>query len=353
MIIGIDANEANVTKRVGSNVYAFDVLNQLYRQGKDYQFVIYLSREPMADLPKESSHWHYRIIGPSFFWTQWRLPLDLFFRRPRPDIFLTLGHYAPRFSPVPIMICVMDLAFLKFPETFRKRDLWQLTSWTKISAKKASHIFTISQASKKDIINSYRIPADKISVAYPGVDRPKVMGPSPVKGKYILYVGTLQPRKNIDSLIEAFLSMKNKEYKLVIVGKMGWKYQKKDVANVKYLGFIPDEKMGALIKNSFGLVLPSLYEGFGIPVVQAMALGVPVLVSRNSSLSEIVADSGLYIESPFDAQAIRAGLEKLLVLSPDQKNSLTQKAKLRAAQFTWQKAGKEILTTITQKTAKI
>jgi len=124
---------------------------------------------------------------------------------------------------------------------------------------------------------------------------------------------------------------------------LGWRYTIKPQPHVKYLGYVPPEKLGVLIKNSCGLVLPSLYEGFGIPVVQAMTLGVPVLVSRNSSLTEIVADCGLYIEPPFDAPAIRLGLTKLLSLSSDQKQQLIQKAQQHSQQFSWEKTGRVIL----------
>ena len=348
MRIGIDANEANVTQRVGSNEYAFQVLRQLYRQGEKHQWLIYLSAVPVADLPKPKANWQYRVLLPGWFWTQWRLPLDLMVYRPRPDIFLTLGHYAPRFSPVPTMVCVMDLAFLKFPQTFRRQDLWKLKFWTAYSVKQASHIFAISQATKSDIVNRYGISADKISVAYPGVDKLKVSGPGPAKGKYLLYVGTLQPRKNIDALITAFTSevgefSPRRWIKLVIAGKLGWKYQIKPAPQVKYLGYVPQDRLAGLIKGSLGLVLPSLYEGFGIPVVQAMSLGVPVLVSRNSSLTEIVAAAGLYIELPFDSVAIRAGLNQLLSLTPAEKSKLTAAAKLRSQQFSWENTGKIIL----------
>lgn len=346
MRIGLDANEANVARRVGSNEFAFQVLWQLYRQGYRHSWVIYLSAPPLPDLPRPKKNWQYRILTPGFLWTQWRLPWDLFFCRPRPKVFLTLGHYAPRFSPVPTMVCIMDLAFLKFPQTFRRSDLFQLTSWTAYSVKQAKHIFAISQATKKDIIDSYGIAANKISVAYPGVESPKATGKSPVKGlpaqagKYLLYVGTLQPRKNLDALIEATRTV---PVGLVIAGKVGWKYQIKPAQHVKYVGYVPSERLAALIKGSLGLILPSLYEGFGIPVVQAMSLGTPVLVSRNSSLPEIVADSGLFIEPPFDAPAIRSGLQKLLTLSLAHKQQLVSRARLRAQQFSWFNTAKTIL----------
>jgi len=348
MLIGIDANEANVANRVGSNQFAYQILWQLYQQDKTNQYLIYLKDQPLSSLPATRQSWQYRILKPGFLWTQWRLPLSLYFNQPRPDIFLTLGHYAPRFSPIPTMVCIMDLAFLKFPQTFRRSDLWQLKLWTAYSVRQAKHIFAISQATKNDIVTAYGVPENKISVVYPGVDQLTVQGKSPIKGQYLLYVGTLQPRKNLDALIQAFTSITPLRCDLVIAGKMGWKYQQKTVSHVKYLGYVPNEKLGALIKGSAGLILPSLYEGFGIPVVQAMALGTPVLVSRNSSLPEIVADCGLYIEPPFGHEEVKQGIIQLLSLSKAAKQSQLIAARQKSMNFSWGKSAQKILEVINE-----
>lgn len=350
MLIGIDANEANVRNRVGSNEFAYQILCQLYDQDKINQYLIYLKDQPLSSLPAERHSWQYRILKPGFLWTQWRLPLSLFLDQPQPDVFLTLGHYAPRFSPIPTMICIMDLAFLKFPKTFRRSDLWQLKLWTAYSVKQAQHIFAISQATKKDLITAYSVPERNISVTYPGVGQLQTTVQSPVKGRYLLYVGTLQPRKNLDNLIKAFSKLPARTVPagthLVIAGKTGWLYQPKPQQNVQFLGFVSQDKLPALIKSSIGLVLPSLYEGFGIPVVQAMALGTPVLVSRNSSLPEIVADCGLYIEPPFGHEEIKQGIIQLL----ENKPTLLTKAKERVKQFTWAKSAQKILEVINELT---
>ncbi|MFH0943424.1 MAG: glycosyltransferase family 1 protein [Candidatus Beckwithbacteria bacterium] len=351
MLIGIDANEANVQNRVGSNQYAFQILTQLSRLDKTNSYRIYLKTAPLPDLPSASLRWQYQIVLPKFLWTQWRLPLQLFFQKPRPNLFLTLGHYAPRFSPVPSLVCIMDLAFLKFPQTFRRSDLWQLKLWTAYSAKQAKHIFAISQVTKNDLVASYQIPENKISVVYPGVDRLKATGKSPVKGKYLLYVGTLQPRKNLNALIEVFCRPARSHLagiKLVIAGKTGWLYQPRPLKNVQYLDFVPQTKLPSLIKASLGLVLPSLYEGFGIPVVQAMALGTPVLVSRNSSLPEIVADCGLYIEPPFGHEEIKQGIIQLLSLPKAAKQSQLIAAKQKSMNFSWKKSAQKILEVINE-----
>jgi glycosyltransferase involved in cell wall biosynthesis len=176
MLIGIDGNEANATRRVGVGQYAFQVLKHLEDQRpktKDQKFYIYLKEEPLWDLPEETGWWKYKVFGPKKLWTQLALPLSLYLGKPRPDVFFTPSHYAPRFCPCPSVVSIMDLAFFKFPEYFRKRDLTQLKSWTAYSVRKAAKILTISEATKNDIIKYYKATKDKIVVTYPGYDREK------------------------------------------------------------------------------------------------------------------------------------------------------------------------------------
>ena len=215
MLIGIDGNEANVGERVGVNVWAIEMLRHLEGprakgQGprENAKFVIYLSRPPLSDLPQETTNWRYRVIGPGGFWTRWRLPIDLYFHKPRPNIFLSLSHYAPKFSPVPRIVCIMDLSFLKYPDAFKPMVRWQLEHWTGESIKNAVHVITISEFNKREIIKEYRYPAEKITVVYPGISE-IFKGPAfGYKGraldtgegrtlrdkKYLLFVGTRQPK---------------------------------------------------------------------------------------------------------------------------------------------------------------
>jgi len=352
MLIGIDANEANIQQRVGSNQYAFQVLWQLYKQDKTNSYIVYLKSKPLNDLPKANDNWRYKILKPGPLWTQWRLPLSLYLDKFRPNIFFTLGHYSPRFSPIPTVVAIMDLAFLKYPQSFLTRDLQKLKAWTKYSVKQAAHIITISNHTKADINKTYQIPKKKITVAYPAIEKPKISGKFG-NSNYLLYLGTLQPRKNLTNLVKAFSAI-TQEYprlKLIIAGKKGWLYQplfnlvkKLQLQNkVKFTGFVSDSKANQLIKNAKLFILPSLYEGFGIPVVTAMSLGTPVLVSLNSSLTEIVKDTGSYINSPFDDNQIKQGIIRALSLSTDKKKQLITKAKIRSQQFNWAITGKKIL----------
>jgi glycosyltransferase involved in cell wall biosynthesis len=342
MLIGIDGNEANINNKVGSGQYAFELLTQFSSEKLKVQsvkFEIFLKDNPNEQMPQESKEWEYSFFGPRKLWTQIALPLRLYTQRKKPDIFFTPSHYAPRFSPVPTAISIMDMSFELYPEMFNKDDLYQLQNWTRYSAKNASVIFTISQASKNDIMKIYGIPDEKIVVTHLGVrevsgnkyqvsSMDELQKKYNIGKKYILFVGTLQPRKNIERLIEAFaklsndysssgasaesrstndssrLRSNNNELDLIIIGKKGWQYEpilaapeKYGVSDsVKFLDFVPDEDMPSFYTHAECFVLPSLYEGFGLPVLEAMKYGCPVLTSNVSSLPEAGGEAAIYFD---------------------------------------------------------
>lgn len=357
-IIGIDGNEANVEKRVGIGEYAYELLKQFSKSppkadrplAENFKFQIYLKDRPLSDMPKEGENWKYRVIGPKKFWTQIALPLDLYLHRPRPDVFFTPSHYAPRFSPTPTAISIMDLSYIKFPELFKKNDLYQLRNWTSYSVKKASKVFTISLASKNDIIKEYKLPSNKVIVTYPGL-KPMSEKPKSFMGKYILFVGTLQPRKNIVRLVEAFSKIKGKypDLVLLVVGKKGWLFE--EILNspkkfgvedkVQFLDFVKDEEMPGLYKKAQCFVLPSLYEGFGLPVLEAMKYGCPVVLSNVSSLPEAGGEGALYF-NPQDSNDIAKKLDK--VLSDEKlRSEMVKKGYEQVKKFSWEKTARETL----------
>lgn len=370
MIIGIDGNEANVEKRVGISEYAFQLLEQFSLSTNNVQFVIYLKDEPLPHLPKEGKNWKYRVLKPGKLWTQWRLPLDLFWHRPRPDMFFSMTHYAPRFSPVPTVVAVMDVAYERFPELFNSSDLYQLKNWTAYSVKQAKKVLTISDSSRDDIIKSYSTPREKVVTIYPGIKditslEPRVFGMNQLQSKYhiaddyILFVGTLQPRKNIARLIEAFAKVKHeKPLDLVIIGRRGWQYEeilaapeKFGVADkVKFLEGINDEELSVFYKHALCYVLPSLYEGFGLPVVEAMQRGCPVITSNISSMPEAGGDAALYV----DPENVDDIAEKISLVVKDKKlrEELVEKGKQQIKKFSWEKAAKETITVLEEVAGK-
>lgn len=369
MIIGIDGNEANVIRKVGISEYSFELLRQFKKFSlSNIKYHIYLKDSPLEHMPEESEAWKYEIVGPKKLWTQIGLPLHLFFEKPRPDIFFSPTHYAPRFSPIPTAISIMDLSYVHFSEMFAKKDLYQLKQWTAYSVKQAKVIFTISKSSRRDILKYYHIPEVRVVVTYPGIKIPfssrsvglrsktmeELRKKFAISDKFILFVGTLQPRKNIERLIEAFASVKHqassiKDLELVIVGKKGWLYEsileapkKHNVEHaVKFLDFVSDDDLESLYTHAICYCLPSLYEGFGLPVLEAMQRGCPVITSNVSSLPEAGGKAALYV-NPEDVNDIAKKLA-LIMQDGELRKELIHKGYEQVKKFSWEKTAKETL----------
>lgn len=374
MTIGIDINEANIGQRVGANQVAFALINALVDNLPEGDKIIALAKErPLPDLPVNSDKLSYETFGPEKIWVLTGLTKRLFLNKPKLDVLFSPGHYTPLLSRIPAVIYLMDLAYERFgTEYFTTYDINQLKRWTPLSIKKAKHVLTISEFSKSEIMNLYQTPAEKITVVYPGFDRliyhskiPKtkqrqVRKKYGISGKYLLYVGTLQPRKNLGKLIEAFAKLKNKQVKLVIGGKKGWLYdqifeQTHELAlenRVLFLGFVPNEDLPGLIKGSQAYVLPSLYEGFGMPPVEAQAVGVPVVISRTSSLPEVVGESGIYIEDPNSVNSIKEALEKVLSLKKSEREAIVEAGKENTRRFDWDASAAKLLAILKQVASK-
>lgn len=359
MTIGIDGNEANVPRRVGIGEYSFEILKNFEEfKVPNVKFKIYLKDAPLPHMPKPRSGWEYIIVKPHKLWTQIGLPVYLWSHFPRLDVFFTPSHYAPRFSPVPTVISIMDLSYIHFPHLFAKNDLYQLKNWTAYSARAATKIITISQASKNDILKVYKKKPQDVYVTHLGIksdtmhesltktDLEKKFG---ISGKYILFVGTLQPRKNIARLIEAMSMLDDKAVQLVVVGKKGWLYEDILAApekfgmsdRVRFLDFVTDEDLPSLYKHAEVFVLPSLYEGFGLPVLEAMKQGCPVITSNISSLPEAGGDAAVYVDPENTADIA----EKITMVLQDDKlrDSMRKKGFDHIKKFSWEKTAQETL----------
>ena len=361
--IGVDGNEANIKNRVGSNVVAYEILVGLNRLDKRNQYTVFLKDKPLKDLPQAKDGWQYQVVGPKKLWTKMALPFNLLTKHRQLDLFLSLGHYSPSICPAPLAALILDLAYLKFPSEFRKKDLVQLKYWTAQTVKKAAFLFTISKATKKDIVNYYHFPKEKIAVIYPGatlsisnqspITSRKLLSNLKTKSPYFLCLGTLQPRKNIEKLIEAFglLLKTNSQYQLVIAGKKGWLYDSifkkvEDLSldnKVIFTNFVSEEEKTALLKSAEALVLPSLYEGFGLPVLEAKAIGCPVIVSSVSSLPEVGGQSAIYISEPRKTESILAAFQEFINLSSQRRKKLVDKGIIEAQEFSWDRSVKQIV----------
>ena len=384
--LAIDANEANVINRVGSNVYAYRLITELYRltaKKKNWQITVLLSSPKLEDLPKKRKNWQYILVTPKKLWTQWALPLHLFFHKKDYDLFFTPGHYAPRISSVPYVSSVMDLAYLHFPKQFRQDDLLQLKNWTKYSVKNARKVLTISQFSKTEIVKHYHKKETDVLVAYPDCQLPKAANLEKIKkyfkeweikNNYLLYLGTIQPRKNLIKLLEAYEKYLRKLIanqkspgkkalerapQLVIAGKIGWLADEfvERVKNspfsekVVLTGFIPDEMKAPLYRYAKASFLLSFYEGFGIPPLESIRSGCIPIVANNSSLVEVVGKDGVLV-NPERSIEIASAIWQVTHLKSRDYQKKIKKLQKHTQQFSWEKSGKILLKLLKEQAEK-
>lgn len=367
MLIGIDGNEANIQNKVGVNKYAFELLWHIYKMKEEwkdeFKFEIFLKDKPNS-LPPETDYWKYRVLPGGHMWIIKTLMPNLFFGKNRPDIFFTPSHYIPPLAPMPRICSIMDLGYLKFSEQFTRFDYWQLRLWSAWSIIVSKYIISISETTKKDIVRHYKFASKKIVATPLGHDNVdsinkistqnvrRILAKYKVQDKYILFVGTLKPSKNIEGLLVAWAKIENDfpDTDLVIVGKKGWSYEtifKKTKKlriehRVIFTDFIPDEDKHALLSRAYGYILPSFWEGFGIDVVNAMALGVPVIVSDRGSLPEIAGNACLVVD-PYNTDDIADKIRSLLIMPKNKYNKMVFRGKSQANKFKWDNTARETL----------
>ena len=370
MVIGIDGNEANVKEGVGVNQYALEIIRKFYQLSKSSKqgdkFIIYLKDKPSADFPKENVNFKYKVLPGKRMWVVTRLTPYLV-QHKEIDVFFSPNHYLPFFLPYPKVCTIHDLGYLKFTEQFKKNDFWQLKYWSAISIIISKYIISVSNSTRKDIVRHYRFASKKVKVVYNGYDNKRfnmnispnlvrqVMEKYKIKGEYLLFLSTLKPNKNIEGLLDAYyqLPIKLKRYKLVIAGKKGWLYknifEKVDKLGLKnriiFTDYIQEKDKPALIKGAKIFVLPSFWEGFGLDVLEAMACGVPVVISNVASLPEIAGEAGIYV-NPLNIESIRKGLIKGLTMKSKEYNMIIKKGLKRARKFSWDNCAKETLSII-------
>jgi len=273
-------------------------------------------------------------------------------------------YFFPNFIKLPTsigksIIAIHDLAFIKFPETTEPKNLIFLRKYLKSSVESSDHIVVISESTKKDVIEELGVRNEKITVvplALPEEIRknPSTYEISAIKDKfgldkYILFVGTLEPRKNLPRLIQAFegLSSKYPELKLVLVGKRAWGVEQLDnaVANspvkqkIIFPGYLKDTELSAIYSAASVFAFPSLYEGFGMPILEAFSYGVPIVTSNVSSMPEVAGDAALLI-NPLDVRELIGAIDKLLS-DHGFKENLIKKGKLQLRNFSWDKSARE------------
>ena len=277
--------------------------------------------------------------------------------RNRVDLLHSMAFVLPFMSTNPAIVTVYDLSFLHFPDNFPTLQRIYLTSQTRRSVKKAKRTITISHSSKQDVHQFFGIPLHKIDVVCPGVDAMYRCLPEEdvlafkermgINGRFILHVGTLQPRKNIPMLLDAFAKLDDSDLQLVLVGGKGWLFdsifERVQALNleerVHFTGYAPDEDLPLWYNSADLFVLSSQYEGFGMPIVEAMACGTPVIAANNSSLPEAAGQAG-QLFMPNDAADLAERMANVLY-NPKISDKMRQLGIEHAQSFSWEQAGRE------------
>lgn len=368
MIIGINGNEANVINRVGVNQYGFELIWGLYKLQDEWKnkhkIIVFLKKEPLKDLPQESKYFKYKILPGNSMWIIKKLTPYLLFSKSKPDIFFTPSHYVPLFSSMPRVCSIMDLGFLNFSTQFKKLVLWQLKLWSAFSVFVSKGVIAISNSTKDDIVRHYPFASGKTYVTHLAYDSNKynvnvsqkdvrrIKEKYTIVDDYILFLSTLKPSKNIEGLIDAYKIVRAEypEVKLIIGGKKGWMYESifQKVQNlglekdIIFTGFIDEKDKPALFKGAKLFILPSFWEGFGLDVLNSLACGIPVVVSKAGSLPEVAGESGIYV-NPSDFGDIAKGINKVLSMSNLEYNKIVEEGLKQAKKFSWEKTARETL----------
>ncbi len=332
----------------------------------DYRlFVAGASRDTLPPLPGPNFRWAASRLSPLWFarlWHRARLPLPVEFWVGSVALFHATDFVLPPTRPpTRTLLTVHDLSFVRTPDAASPALKRYLDRVVPRSVRRADHVLADSQATKDDLTSLYGVNPGKITVLLSGVNprfKP-VHDPAAlirVRQRYeiggapfILSVGTVQPRKNYQRLIRAFAALPDQHFNLVIAGGRGWLqgpiYAVVDALNMRdrvhFIGFADDADLPVLYSAARCFAFPSLYEGFGLPVLEAMACGAPVVTSNVSSLVEVAGQAALLVD-PLSVDDIGAALARLLADEP-LRARLIEEGLSQAAQFTWERAARQLL----------
>lgn len=351
MRFGVDASRATRARRTGTESYALNLIQGLLAENPAHAWVLYFRADPDPALFPTAAH---RVIRAPRLWTHLGLSCELA-RAPRPDALFIPAHVLPLYHPLPSVVTIHDLGYLHFPDAHPLGQRLYLDLSTRFSARFATHLIADSRATKNDLTRHYHTPPDKITVIYPGFDSTlHRVDPALVRAKYnlpdnyLLHVGTLQPRKNLLRLIESISNLQSPftNYPLLLAGNPGWLSAPilaaaRQHPNLRLLGYVPDEDLAGLYSGATAFVFPSLYEGFGFPVLEAMACGLPVICSSTSSLPEVAGAAALLVD-PLDTVALTAAMTRVLN-DPALRAELTTKGDEQIKKFSWARAARETL----------
>ncbi|MEI7891233.1 MAG: glycosyltransferase family 1 protein [bacterium] len=371
MKIAIHAADLDHKRIDGTRVYLLNMLNNFGLIKTKNEFDVYHHNQFNPELtPPIFPNYIVKKAYAPFFWTQtcfaWRLFWD------KPDVLWMPVHNIPIFrrKSLKVVVTIHDLAFKIFPEYFPQKDLKKLNRLSDLAIKNADRIIAVSDSTKNDILKFYpEVLPENVVVVHHGFDTKlfssKIDEAKQIEtlsrfkiqdSKFVLYVGAIQPRKNLEVLIEAFDEIKKKhgDLKLVFAGAPAWNHEgvfekiqsSEHRDDIVVTGILSFEELRLIYGSAKVFVFPSLYEGFGIPVLEAFASDVPAILADNSSLPEVAGNAALYFKTG-DSSDLAVQLERVLG-DEALRQRLISAGRLRAQEFSWSKCAKQTLDNITK-----
>jgi len=369
--IAIDAHSVG-SGLAGNETYITNLIEALGAGDDRHRYTLYVTKQ--AAVERFRDRWPHVSVRETWPHTPFvRIPVTLVRElRRRPVDLLHVQYTAPPFMPCPVVATIHDLSFEHLPATFKRRSWVQLRLTVRRTAREAAHLIVPSEYTRRDICETYGIAPARVSVVplaaaacYAPVTDAKeierVRNIYGISGDYILAVGSIQPRKNLARLIEAYADLRrqrphDKLPRLVLVGKRAWLYEETlravaacgIAAQTIFTGYVPESDLPALYTGALCFVYPSYFEGFGLPPLEAMSCGTPVITGDRTSLPEVVGDAGLLV-NPFDTQALAQALARLID-DESLRATLGDRGLRRAAQFNWRDNARQTLAVYEQVT---
>jgi glycosyltransferase involved in cell wall biosynthesis len=364
--IGLNAHLLSLRRSyrgAGISWYIINLLKNLRLVSPDFLwYSAFLSDRAFCEssLLLHFSRWPTHRPVVRILWEQFMQPMAL--RRAKVDLLHALAFVAPLAAPCPFVVTVYDLSFLRYPETFRPFNRWYLSRFTAHSVRRAKAVITISESTRQDVINFFEVSPERVHTIYCGAD--KKFRPLPASAiesfkaarqlpdTFILYLGTLEPRKNVDGLIRAYAYWRERNPNappLIVAGGKGWYYKTifelveslNLTQSIRFPGYVSPEELPLWYNAASLFVYPSHFEGFGLPVLEAMACGTPVITSTVSSLPEVAGGDGTArLVSPTDREALAQAMAELMA-DADLRVSMLERGLARAAEFRWEKTARE------------
>ncbi len=368
MKIGLDASRANKPHKTGVEWYSYHLIEEFKKIDKENHYFLYTDKPLQGDLAKCPNNFEECMLAwpLSRFWTLGRLSWEMLAGKHQPDVLFVAAHTLPLIAPKRAVVTVHDIGFEHYPDLYPWADKFYHRFAIKIIKLLADKIITVSNYSKDDIVDFYKIEPQKIEVVHNGYDEIKyrvlradqnILKKYNINSDFILFIGRLEEKKNTPRLIEAFGEFKKKnpvdKHQLVLVGKPGFGFERVEQNIKKYglekdvvlTGWLGDDELPQLLNLAQAFIFPSLFEGFGIPVIEAMACGCPVLCSNSTSLPEAVGEAALMFD-PFKVEEIASRLGQVLQNETVQE-SLREKGLKQAQGFSWNKCAQETLNILT------